>query len=92
MDFFFSCERKPHLKYFIFVYSRVNEIILFLYAAMDENSSGYKLRPVFGGSDAQKLTGIVGKTVGLGEFNMDFVTGNGNENQAHHTFHSLIDR
>ena len=59
---------------------------------MDENSSGYKLRPVFGGSDAQKLTGIVGKTVGLGEFSMDFVTGNGNENQAHHTFHSQIDR
>ena len=59
---------------------------------MDENSSGYKLRPVFGGSDAQKLTGIVGKTVGLGEFRMDFITGSGNENQAHHTFHSQIDR
>ena len=60
---------------------------------MDENSnSGYKLRPVFGGSDAQKLTGIVGKTVGLGEFRMDFITGSGSENQAHHSFHSLIDR
>ena len=68
---------------------KVKEIILFLYAAMDENSSGYKLRPVFGGPDAQQMTGIVGKTNALGDFKMDFVTNSGSN--IRHSFHSSIE-
>ena len=70
--------------------NKIKEIILFLYAGMDENSSGYQLRPVFAGANDQKMTGIVGKTIGLGDFRMNFVPKSESPQNIRHTFHSLV--
>ena len=59
-------------------------ISLFLYAGMDDNSSGFKLSPMMIGD---KMSGIMGKTNSLGDFRMNFVTKNGVKRQ----FYSLIE-
>lgn len=74
-----SAQSTKHLK----------QVSLFLYVGMDENASGYKLRPVFGGADSSQMTGIVGKTEHLGDFRMDFVSQN--LPSIKETFYACID-
>lgn len=60
------------------------QVTLFFYAGMDENASGYTLRPILSDSE---MTGIIGNTNGLGDFQLHF------SSDAHdqQSFYSLMD-
>ncbi len=55
---------------------------------MDDHPSKFKLRPLFGGQDRRHLTGLVGKTASLGEFQITFST----PDRVLHSFHSTMER
>ena len=62
------------------------EVSLFLYAGMDENAIGYKLKPIL--SENGQVVGIVGKTLELGDFQLNFHTENA---QIKQSYYSLIE-
>ena len=65
---------------------KAKEVSLFLYAGMDENAIGYKLKPIL--SENGQVVGIVGKTLELGDFQLYFHTENAHVKQS---YYSLID-
>merc|ERR1712029_996934 len=62
------------------------EVSLFLYAGMDENAIGYKWKPIL--SENGQVVGIVGKTLELGDFQLNFHTENA---QIKQSYYSLIE-
>ena len=64
--------------------SKSREISLFLYAGMDENSIGYKLKPIM--DEHGQVSGIIGKTLELGDFQLNF-----HSKGAKQSYYSMID-
>ena len=64
--------------------SKSKEISLFLYAGMDDNSIGYKLKPIM--DEHGQVSGIIGKTLELGDFQLNF-----HSKGAKQSYYSMIE-
>lgn len=73
--------------------TKAKSITLFFYAGMDEGNSGGQLRPLFGGRDANQMTGIVGSTNSLDDFTLTFspTEEDSSNTRVRHVFHATAD-